>query len=664
MGTSVDGAQPRPRRGSEMTDFGDTSPTRRISASVKPGGSGRPLQICEIDFEDNCVKCCHENLEVIAENLKILNETVQQRQALAASKAAPGTTASPPVELKVAVVAVMGMYRTGKSFLLDLLLRYLRNQDKGPLTRFDPKKSWRMAEQTYENESYCWLGSESRISEGAQGDNERGFQWRSGVEKCTKGIWLWSHPFLVTEDDDPLAVLVMDTQGAWDSQMSSEQSSCIFGITSMLSSKLIYNLQNRISEEKIDNLDYFTTYAGIVIQEAREKAQSTKVAREQRGNLSDDDEEEEAGMGDIHFLVRDWEYFEDGWSLDQCTKQVSDHLMTHLDPNRVAVEERRETITRLHNLFRSVNLCCLPHPGPRIPKSNWKGTISDIDSDFLYLLTHFFANLSHGEYPLKVAAPLGQELTASSFTRVVETLVSAFHNARPDATSLRKAFVTCETHRAKEDALAAFNAAIGSTGKTEIQDPETMEALLAQQRSRQLSAFKIRIRSLFTGSSKEEDAWREELMAEVSHVLEEKSKWIADRNRTAYTQATWKLVATPTLVLPITLSVLSLPHLLLYGAVGVGGAAHLNARAGHEGVRGWFAPDVLERVFEDCKNFAEQRWTDVVQMMYVARRCDKLPSQISDSLTGGSAQAVAAGVAAQGAAAAAAVQTAAAKHQS
>lgn len=93
-------------------------------------------------------------------------------------------------------------------------------------------------------------------------------------------------------------------------------------------------------QEKIDNLDYFTTFASVVIGEARDAV--------------DVDEDEEPGLGDLHFLVRDWEYFDDGWSLEQCTRQVSQHLMTHLDPNNVSVEERRETIQRLHNLFRSI----------------------------------------------------------------------------------------------------------------------------------------------------------------------------------------------------------------------------------------------------------------------------------------------------------------------
>ena len=110
----------------------------------------------------------------------------------------------------------------------------------------------------------------------------------------------------------------------------------------------------------------------------------------------------------------------------------------------MVIPDRRETIERLHNLFQSVNLCCLPHPGPQIPKSHWRGNVGDISTDFLYLLTHFFLNLTHGDHPLKVAAPLGQELTVGSFCRVVEELVDAFRGARPDAVSLRTAFVNCE----------------------------------------------------------------------------------------------------------------------------------------------------------------------------------------------------------------------------
>jgi hypothetical protein len=37
-----------------------------------------------------------------------------------------------PADTKVAIVSVVGAFRTGKSFLLDLLLRYLRWSDEHP----------------------------------------------------------------------------------------------------------------------------------------------------------------------------------------------------------------------------------------------------------------------------------------------------------------------------------------------------------------------------------------------------------------------------------------------------------------------------------------------------------------------------------------------------
>ena len=76
---------------------------------------------------------------------------------------------------------------------------------------------------------------------------------------------MWSKPFMRTVNGKRVALLMMDTQGAWDSRMTKEQSATIFGLTAILTSKLIYNLQNRIQEDHIDNLDYFTTFAATVI---------------------------------------------------------------------------------------------------------------------------------------------------------------------------------------------------------------------------------------------------------------------------------------------------------------------------------------------------------------------------------------------------------------
>jgi len=68
----------------------------------------QPLQIISVDLESNEVKVNKESLVEIQKNLK-----------------------DAKVE-KISVVSVMGAYRTGKSFLLDLFLRYLEYEQTTP----------------------------------------------------------------------------------------------------------------------------------------------------------------------------------------------------------------------------------------------------------------------------------------------------------------------------------------------------------------------------------------------------------------------------------------------------------------------------------------------------------------------------------------------------
>ena len=42
------------------------------------------------------------------------------------------------------------------------------------------------------------------------------------------GIWIWSEPFLLAPGSTT-GVLIMDTQGAWDSRMTKEQSATVRG---------------------------------------------------------------------------------------------------------------------------------------------------------------------------------------------------------------------------------------------------------------------------------------------------------------------------------------------------------------------------------------------------------------------------------------------------
>ncbi|CAP32657.1 Protein CBG13900 [Caenorhabditis briggsae] len=118
---------------------------------------------------------------------------------------------------KVAVIGVAGAYRKGKSFLLNFFLRYLTWRSKADKV---------MGEVELDNNQ--WMSPNSPLS---------GFSWRGGSERDTNGILIWSEPFLMKDKNgEEIAVLLMDTQGAFDSQSTVKDCATIFALSTMISS--------------------------------------------------------------------------------------------------------------------------------------------------------------------------------------------------------------------------------------------------------------------------------------------------------------------------------------------------------------------------------------------------------------------------------------------
>lgn len=136
----------------------------------------------------------------------------------------------------VVVVSVAGAFRKGKSFLLDFFLRYMRNQGQAD-----------------------WLGDPTAPL--------KGFSWRGGCERDTTGILLWDEVFLVTTSQgQQLAVLFMDTQGAFDCESTVKDCATIFALSTMTSSVQVYNLSQNIQEDDLQHLQLFTEYGRLAQQ--------------------------------------------------------------------------------------------------------------------------------------------------------------------------------------------------------------------------------------------------------------------------------------------------------------------------------------------------------------------------------------------------------------
>ncbi|KAF5395882.1 Atlastin [Paragonimus heterotremus] len=136
----------------------------------------------------------------------------------------------------VVIVSVAGVFRQGKSFLLDFFLRYMSSEDKNN-----------------------WLGDENMPL--------GGFPWCGGSRRLTTGILLWSEPFLIKlSSGEEAAVLFMDTQGAFDSLSTVRQCATVFALSTMLSSIQIYNIHGNIQEDHLQHLHLFTEYGRLAME--------------------------------------------------------------------------------------------------------------------------------------------------------------------------------------------------------------------------------------------------------------------------------------------------------------------------------------------------------------------------------------------------------------
>ncbi|KAJ7428417.1 hypothetical protein BTVI_00671 [Pitangus sulphuratus] len=82
-----------------------------------------------------------------------------------------------------------------------------------------------------------------------------GFSWRGGSERETTGIQIWSEVFLVDKPDGTkVAVLLMDTQGTFDSQSTLRDSATVFALSTMISSIQVYNLSQNVQEDDLQHL--------------------------------------------------------------------------------------------------------------------------------------------------------------------------------------------------------------------------------------------------------------------------------------------------------------------------------------------------------------------------------------------------------------------------
>lgn len=232
----------------------------------------------------------------------------------------------------VVVVSVAGAFRHGKSFLLDFFLRYMNSKYVQKQNISD------------------WIGSEDAPL--------TGFSWKGGSERDTTGILMWSEVFLTElATGEKVAIILLDTQGTWDSKSTVKECATIFALSTMISSVQIYNLSTNIQEDDLQHLQLFTEYGRLAL------ADSGKTPFQR-----------------LQFLVRDWRFpYEAPYGA-----VGGQQILT----NRLEVSDNQHP--ELQSLRRHIRACfseiacfLMPHPGNKVATSpTFDGRLSEIDQEF------------------------------------------------------------------------------------------------------------------------------------------------------------------------------------------------------------------------------------------------------------------------------------------
>lgn len=228
---------------------------------------------------------------------------------------------------KVIVISVAGAYRKGKSFLLDFFLRCLNSKSGSD-----------------------WLGDANQPL--------KGFPWRGGSERNTTGILMWSEPFIITlPSGEQACVLLMDTQGAFDSQSTVKDCATVFALSTMLSSVQVYNIMSNIQEDDLQHLQLFTEYGRLAMEASRTKP-----------------------FQHLHFMVRDWPF---PYQYQYGSEGGEQLLEKRLQINEVQHTELQQLRTHLRGCFEKIGCFLMPHPGLTVASHpHFDGKLADIEDDF------------------------------------------------------------------------------------------------------------------------------------------------------------------------------------------------------------------------------------------------------------------------------------------
>ena len=237
--------------------------------------------------------------------------------------------------------------------------------------RYDYSSNTSSSNQPYPG----WILSRGEYVDNYNGCSGDGFSVSPGSRRNTTGILFWNRSYIIPRPGGgDMCLLLMDTQGLWDNETGNRLNSCIFGLSCMLSSYLIFNKMGALTSEDMNILSNLSEFSSSL----------------NRSN--------EKSFQHMDLLLRDHTdidiYCMDMNSILAICEQYKQKVFFESD----GFQKSLQIIQTCYDQF---DLFCLPNPGP-INAVNFSGKITDIEPCFLMALGYYIENIIRTIQPRKI----------------------------------------------------------------------------------------------------------------------------------------------------------------------------------------------------------------------------------------------------------------------
>ncbi|XP_077788311.1 guanylate-binding protein 1-like isoform X2 [Podarcis muralis] len=297
----------------------------------------------------------------------------------------------------VVVVAIAGLYRTGKSYLMNRLA-----------------------------------------------GKRKGFCLGTTVQAQTKGIWMWCLPHPKRPD---FTLVLLDTEGLGDVQKGGmENDSWIFALAILLSSTLVYNSMGTIDETAIEKLHYVT--------------ELTKAIRAKYPSGDGQEEENFTEFGrffpDLVWALRDFTLQLQLNGRPISADKYLENALRFLQGDAEHIQKHNMARSCIHSFFPSRKCFIFDRPTNR-KKLHLLEELKekDLEEDFLVPMAHFCQHIWETSRPKMI--PGDRVVTGTMLASLAKTYVNAINSG--DVPCLQNAVLALskiENSAAVHDAISCY----------------------------------------------------------------------------------------------------------------------------------------------------------------------------------------------------------------